>query len=182
MHDACFYVPLGKGKNMTLKCSDHSLTGHCNDFVQGLDHLKEYSVPQALHDFQRAYDAAPNDDIYHNKYASFCGLARVLTGDRAGVELCRDAARLESTDGDVYLNLAYAELHMKSRKRSIKTLEKGLYVDCHHPGLNKLQKHLGTRSKQVISFISRDSLLNKTLGKFSRKKSPVQNWTFQQLL
>jgi len=167
---------------MTLKCSTYNFTEHCNDFLQGLDYLKGYSVPQALNNFQRAYDAAPYDDIYHNKYASYCGLARVLTGDRDGVELCRDAARQEAVDGDVYLNLAYAELHMKSRKRSIKTLEKGLYIDCHHPGLNKLQQHLGTRSKQAISFISRDSLLNKTLGKFSRKKAPTQNWTFQQLL
>ena len=167
---------------MTIKCNNQNLTEHCNAFVQGLDYLKEYSVPQALNNFQRAYDAAPYDDIYHNKYASFCGLARVLTGDRGGVELCRDAARQEVVDGDVFLNLAYAELHMKSRKRSINVLEKGLYVDCHHPGLNKLQKHLGTRSKQAISFISRDSLLNKTLGKFSRKQASIQNWTIQQLL
>lgn len=167
---------------MTLNYNNQCEVEHCNAFVQGLDYLKEYSVPQALNNFQRAYDAAPYDDIFHNKYASYCGLARVLTGDRAGVELCRDAARQEAIDGDVFLNLAYAELHMKSRKRSIKTLEKGLYVDSHHPGLNKLQKHLGTRSRQVISFISRDSFLNKTLGKLSRKKSLSQSWTFQQLL
>ena len=167
---------------MNLKDNNQNVNEHCNHFLQGLGYLKEYSVPQALNNFQRAYDAAPYDDIYHNKYASYCGLARVLTGDCAGVELCRDAARKEIIDGDVYLNLAYAELHMKSRKRSIKTLEKGLYVDSHHPGLNKLQRHLGTRSKQVISFFSRDSFLNKTLGKLSRKKPSSQSWTFQQLL
>ncbi|MCW8934037.1 MAG: hypothetical protein OQK98_04885 [Gammaproteobacteria bacterium] len=167
---------------MIIKENKQNVTEHCNYFVEGLGYLKEYSVPQALNNFQRAYDAAPYGDIYHNKYASYCGLARVLTGDRAGVELCRDAARQEAVDGDVYLNLAYAELHMKSRKRSIKTLEKGLYVDSHHPGLNKLQRHLGTRSKQVISFVSRDSFLNKTLGRLSRKKPSSQSWTFQQLL
>ncbi|RDH84422.1 MAG: hypothetical protein DIZ80_02795 [endosymbiont of Galathealinum brachiosum] len=155
---------------------------YCLDFVRGVDFLKAYSVTQALQQFQLAYDAAAYSNIYHNKYASYCGLARVLSGDRAGVELCRDAARLESEDGDVFLNLAYAEWHMKSRKRSIKMLEKGLEIDRKHAGLNKLQKHLGMRSKQVISFIARDSFLNKTLGKLSRKKIPSNNWTLQQLL
>lgn len=168
-----------KSNTSAEHCHD---TEHCNDFAQGMFFLKAYSVLQALQNFQRAYDAVSHDDIYYNKYASYCGLARVLNGDQAGVELCRDAASKETFDGDVFLNLAYAEWYMKSRKRSIKTLEKGLYVDCHHPGLNQLQKYLGTRSKQAISFISRDSFLNKTLGKLRRKKPLLDSGLLQQLL
>jgi len=167
---------------MTIEFKNNSVAEHCNDFIRGVGLLKEHSVSQALDCFQRAYDGVHYSDIYHNKYASYCGLTRVLNGDRAGVELCRDAARQEMIDGDVFLNLAYVEWHMNSRRRSIGVLEKGLKVDQKHPGLNRFQKHLGTRAKPVIFFFSRDNILNKTLGKLVRKKVPKTNWTFQHLL
>jgi len=156
---------------------------HCNDFVHGLTFLKESSVTQALENFQRAYDAAPVDDIYHNKYASFCGLTRVLSGDISGIGLCRQAVKQESIDGDVFLNLAYAEWHLKSRRRSIMVLEKGLHIDKQHPGLNRFKNYLGVRSKTVIAFIPRNSFLNKALGKISRKSnSMAESCTLQKLL
>ncbi len=168
---------------MIVEFKSSSVTEHCSDFIQGLVSLKAFSVPQALHNFQCAYDGVPYDDVYHNKYASFCGLARVLSGDRGGVELCRDAARLETFDGDVFLNLAYAEWHMNSRKRSIMILKKGLRIDRKHSGLIKFQQQLGVRSKKLIPFIPRDSYLNKTLGKLVRKKASAKApWTFQDLL
>ena len=164
--------------------TDHQFTAqHCNDFVQGLLLLKENLVSQALSNFQRAYESAPDDDIFYNKYASYCGLARVLGGDRSGVILCRDAARLEAVDGDVFLNLAFVEWHLNSRKRTIYTLEKGLMVDHQHPGLNKLKQHLGIRCESAFAFISRDSFLNNVLGRLSRKKiNSTEYWTYQQFL
>ncbi len=168
---------------MTFRFNSSNSAEYSNDFVQGVIFLKEYSIPQALHNFQLAYDAVAYSDIYHNKYASYCGLARVLSGDRAGAELCRDAVRQEKLDGDVFLNLAYVEWHMKSRKRSVKILQQGLAVDHKHLGLKKFQQHLGKRSRQVISFVSRDSFLNKMLGKLVRRKVSIDSsWTFQQLM
>jgi len=168
---------------MTVEFKSRSVSQHCDNFIQGLADLKKYAIPQALDNFQRAYDAAPYGDIYHNKYASFCGVARVLNGDRAGIELCRDAVRQELIDGDVYLNLAYAEWHIKSRKRSVGVLKQGLMVDRRHPGLKKFQQHLGQRSRKMIFFVSRDHVLNKVLGKLVRKKESTKaNWTFQNLL
>jgi len=156
---------------------------HCDDFTQGLNFLKAHSLPQALLNFRSAYNAVPYNDSYHNKYASYCGLARVLNGDKSGVELCRDAARQEMKDGDVFLNLAYAEWFMNSRKRSIGVLEKGLSIDSDHRGLNIFQNHLGKRAEPILSFVARDSFLNKTLGKIIRKKTPFKDdWTLQHLL
>jgi len=168
---------------MTVEFKSRSVSQYCDNFIQGLADLKEYAIPQALDNFQRAYDAVPYGDIYHNKYASFCGVVRVLNGDRAGIELCRDAVRQELIDGDVFLNLAYAEWHMKSRKRSVGVLKQGLMVDRRHPGLKKFQQHLGQRSRKMVFFVSRDNVLNKVLGKLVRKKdSAKENWTFQNLL
>ncbi len=156
---------------------------HSTDFVQGLGFLKKHSLPQALLKFQLAYDAVAYSDINHNKYASYCGLTRVLNGDRAGVELCRDVARRENKDGDVFLNLAFAEWHLKSRKRSIGVLKKGLIIDRRHTGLTRFQSHLGKRGKPVLFFISRDSFLNKVLGKMVHKKdSSAEKLNYQWLL
>jgi len=168
---------------MIVENTRNIVSGHCDDFVKGLGHLKRHSLPEALLSFQLAYDGVPYGDVYHNKYASYCGLARVLNGDRAGIELCRDAARQEKLDGDVFLNLAYSEWHMKSRKRSIGVLEKGLTVDKKHPGLTRFQSHIGKRGKPVLFFISRDSIVNKMLGKIVRKTtSSEEKLNYQWLL
>ena len=168
---------------MTLEFKNNSVAEHCCDFMQGLESLKEDALENALFNFQRAYETAPFDDIYHNKYASYCGLARVLNGDHGGVELCRDAASLEMMDGDVFLNLACAEWHMNSRQRAISVLEKGLQIDQQHPGLNKFQSNVGVRKKTAIEFIPRNSFLNNALGKLVRKKSDCSGgWTVQEFL
>jgi len=162
---------------------NESISQHSENFTQGFNFLKSHSLPQALINFRLAYNAVSYNDIYHNRYASFCGLALVLNGDKSGVELCRDAARQEMNNGDVFLNLAYAEWFMDSRKRCIGVIEKGLTIDKQHQGLNKLQKHLGKRGEPVLSFVSRDSFLNKTLGKIVRKKTRIKDdWTLQHLL
>jgi hypothetical protein len=168
---------------MTVEFKKNSVTEHSDNFILGLAFLKKQLLTQALRNFQLAYDEVPYGDIYHNKYASYCGLTRVLNGDRAGVELCRDAARQEMIDGDVFLNLAYSEWHMKSRKRSVGILKKGLKIDAKHAGLNKFESFIGRRSRPIIFFISRDNFLNKTLGKMVRKNSlSTDNWNFRQFI
>ncbi len=168
---------------MIVEFNRNSVSEHCENFVQGINYIKEYSLPQALLKFQMAYDEIPYGDIYHNKYASYCGLARVLNGDRAGVELCRDAARQEMVDGDVFLNLAFAEWHLKSRKRSIGVLEKGLSIDSKHPGLTRFQCHIGKRAQPVLFFIPRNNIFNKVLGKIVHKKNTDESkLSYQWLL
>lgn len=167
---------------MTKNSNNNRVEQHCCDFLQGLEAFKKNAVSQALLSFQRAYDSAPFDDFYHNKYASFCGLTRVLSGDDSGLELCRDAASMEAMDGDVYLNLACAEWHMKSRQRAIRVLEKGLQIDQEHPGLNRFKSSVGVRTRTAISFIPRNSFLNNALGRLARKPEAVaEGWTVQQL-
>lgn len=167
---------------MTMDLPGRIRVQHCQYFAEGLKLLKEESISQALLLFQRAYHRVPRNDLYHNKYASFYGLARVLAGDESGLELCRSIARHEDFDGDVFLNLAYAEWYMKSRKRSVDALEEGLQVDRFHPGLNKLKQRLGERKRQPIECIPRNSFLNVALGKLSRRKENQASWDYSHLL
>lgn len=151
--------------------SSQCTSSQCLEFVEGLSLLKESEIQSALNKFHRACYTSTSDDFYHNKYVSYLGLTRVLMGDSGGVEQCRKAANMETFDGDVFLNLAYAELHMNSRQRSIDVLEKGLEIDEKHPGLNKFRQQLGTREFTAFEFIARNSLLNVAVGRLSRRKT-----------
>jgi hypothetical protein len=142
----------------------------CDEFVEGIEHLKERAIPKAMERFQQAYDSVGRSDVYHNKYASYCGLARVLSGDKSGLQLCRDAARSEIHDGDVFLNLARAEWFYKNRKNTVIALKKGLQVDNRHPGLRLMREQLGIRMRCPLPFLPRSHPLNHALGKLLRSE------------
>lgn len=141
----------------------------CSDFVEGIECLKERAIPKAVQRFQLAYESVGRNDIYYNKYASYCGLARVLSGDRGGLELCREVARREIHDGDVFLNLARAEWSFKNRKNTVIALKKGLQIDNRHPGLRLMREQLGIRQRSPLPFLPRSHKLNHALGKIMRK-------------
>lgn len=140
----------------------------CDDFVAGVEHLKDHAMPKAVSSFKSAYDSVNRNDIYHNKYASYCGLSRVLSGDKSGLELCREASRNEIYDGDVFLNLARAEWYCENRKQTVVALKKGLQIDNRHPGLRLMREQLGIRQRSPLPFLPRSHPLNHALGKLMR--------------
>ena len=95
-------------------------------------------------------------------------MARVLSGDVTGLDMCRQAAKSELIDGDVYLNLARAEWHVENRKATIIVLKKGLNIDNRHPGLRQMREQLGVRQRSPLPFLPRTHSLNKALGKLMR--------------
>ncbi len=141
-----------------------------NEFEEGIEHLKEQAIPKAVDSFQQAYESVGRSDVYRNKYASFCGLSRVLSGDRSGLGLCRDAARSELNDGDVFLNLARAEAYLGDRKSAIIALKKGLQVEPGHQGLREMRSELGMRKRSPLPFLPRSHPLNHALGKLMRSE------------
>ena len=150
---------------------DYSL--HSQDFINGIRCLKAGLNQDAHRYFQLAYESVKNSDVYHNKYASFCGLLRVLHGDHGGLTLCRDVARGEIHDGDVFLNLARAEWFYSNRKRTVYAILDGLEVDEKHMGLRQIHIDLGVRAFQPIPWVSRQSKLNIWLGKLLRKQESL---------
>lgn len=147
---------------------DYSLCD--TNFINGVEFLSLGLISPAAHSFELAYEQVKYQDIHHNKYASFCGYTRVLSGgDRGGLALCREVARNELYDGDVFFNLAKSEWYFKGRKRTIAALRDGLKVDFMHPGLRELRESLGVRKKPPIMFLPRGHLLNSSLGKLLRK-------------
>ncbi len=139
------------------------------EFNRGLERLNKQCIPEAVDRLQQAYESVGRSSVYHNKYASYCGLARVLSGDSSGVQLCRDAARSEINDGDVFLNLARAELFLKNRKLAVIALKKGLQIEPHHLELRAIRKEMGVRSRSPMPFLPRSHPLNHAVGKLLRK-------------
>ncbi len=142
---------------------------HCADFINGIEFLKRNMVSQAAHSFEMAYEKVNYNDTYYSKYASYCGLARVLMGDRGGLSLCREVSRMRHNDGDVFFNLAQVEWFYKDRKRAVEALTNGLEIDDAHTGLLGFQESIGARKHKPIAFLPRNNPLNNRLGRLFRK-------------
>jgi hypothetical protein len=149
---------------------------HCNpDFINGVEFLKRGMVTQASHCFELAYEKVSYSDVHYSKYASFCGYARVICGDRGGLTICRDVARNESRDGDVFYNLAKSEWYLKDRKRTVSSLLQGMNIDEAHSGIHELCKEVCMRKKNIINFLPRNNSINNMLGKLFRKDAAENN-------
>ncbi len=142
----------------------------CNpNFIVGIEFLRRGMMSQASHSFEMAYEKTAYSDKYYNKYASFCGYARVMEGDRGGLSICREAARNERKDADVFCNLAKSEWHYKNRKRTVSSLLRGINIDKAHLEMRDLCNEVCLRKKVMISFLPRDHAINNFIGKWFRK-------------
>ena len=141
-----------------------------DDFQEGIENFERGEIDAAAFSFELAYESVKRRDIINNKYASFCGLLRLLQGEHSGLILCRDAARNESRDADLFLNLALAEWSYRNRRKTVEAIFTGLDIDSDHPGLIKLHKELGVRKRKPVALLDRNNPLNVIVGKILRKK------------
>ncbi|MCW8955785.1 MAG: tetratricopeptide repeat protein [Gammaproteobacteria bacterium] len=139
--------------------------------MDGLEYLKERSIPTAERYFEQAYSLADVNDPNRYKYQSFYGFSRVLNGHADGLMLCKNAVKGNPKDGDIYLNLARAELFNGDRAAAVKTLDQGLLVDRFHQGLQELKNEIGCRNYNPIPILKRSNPLNEAIGRLIRKPS-----------
>lgn len=139
----------------------------CAEFREGMQYLQEENFSSALEAFARADIKTTRDDVYKNKYRSFYGMMLLKTGHLNGMDLCRQAASGECHDGDVFFNLAQAELKRGNRRLAIMALHQGIDIDSTHPDLNRMRQEMGARRCCTLPFLDRDHFLNKLLGKLT---------------
>lgn len=156
-------------ENMPLVYGNLSL--YCDEFKVAVDFFYNKSIAEALHYFQLAYESVNRHHIYHNKYASYCGVVRSYNGDRGGLRLCREVALNEKRDGDVFLNLARAEWHFRNRKKTIAALDQGRQIDAVHPGILTMREALGVRRHRILPVLARNHAVISFLGKWRRKNT-----------
>jgi hypothetical protein len=75
--------------------------------------LKAQDYKAAERDFKKVLETMDEHNEQYNNVLSHYGMLQVLNSNKNGLLLCRDAASNEISDGDVFLNLACAELQMR---------------------------------------------------------------------
>jgi Flp pilus assembly protein TadD len=100
-------------------------------------------------------------------YYSYLGYgAAFLDGERRdGLRLCKHAVQIAPQEPDNYLNLARVYLLAGDRRHAVAAVQRGLILEPRHGGLLALRRKLGYRRKPVFSFLSRDSWINRWLGR-----------------
>jgi hypothetical protein len=136
---------------------------------------EEYQLGQAFFEkrqwkmaarhFGQAERRSGREDVYQHLYRSCHGLSLVYSGDVSGLNLCRNAAGLETVHAEVFLNLALAELRFQHRKQACRAVTRGLKLDPRHKKLLALRSRMGIRRPPCLPFLKRDNVLNKWLGK-----------------
>jgi hypothetical protein len=81
-----------------------------------------------------------------------------------GLKLCRHAVKIEFFQPENYLNLARTCILAGERGPAVRALKDGLKIDPRSEEMLTLQRELGVRRGPVLSFLSRDNPVNRTLG------------------
>ena len=138
-------------------------------FEKGYSALEAKDYKAAERGFSEAMKSINEIHDRYNRLASFLGLAQVLTANRNGLLLCRDAASSEALEGDVFLNLACAEWHAENRERAVDAIIRGRKIDADHEQLVKACMLLDSRRRVFFPFLEREHLLNQLLGRIMRR-------------
>jgi len=144
------------------------------------DALKAMDYKAAERAFKIALDSIDEHHENYNNVLSYYGLAQVLISNNNGLLLCRDAASNEVFDGDVFLNLACAELESDNRKRAVDAIRHGVKIDADNERLNRACAKLDCRKKCCFGFLPRGHKLNRLFGRLRRR--PGQVTTVHSLL
>lgn len=146
------------------------------DFILGQRSFRQGDLKTALASFKSACQATSDMHVYAHLYMSYLGVTQVLLNDVSGLNLCRRAAAEETRRGEVFENLARAELKLGHRKQACDALRRGLKIDRANPALKALREEMGMRRRPVLGFLDRDNPLNRFLGKLTyrpaRRKCP----------
>ena len=136
--------------------------------------LKQVDYKAAMRAFKNVLDSTDEHHELYNLVLSSYGLSQVLSANKNGLLLCRDAASNEVFDGGVFLNLACAEWHSNNRKRAIEAIRHGIKIDADNERLNRACAKLDCRKKCSFSFLPRGHRMNRLFGRLFRKQGSAE--------
>jgi tetratricopeptide (TPR) repeat protein len=140
-------------------------------FRKGLVALSEERYAEAAEQFKQAIvierqRSAPRPQM---RYVSFYGLAQALADGATpeAIQACERAARLDSYNPDLQLNLGKVYLLAGNTTRALVSFERGLRLAPRHPVLIAAMAKVDRRGRSVLPFIKRSHPLNRWLGKLT---------------
>ncbi|MBM3802218.1 MAG: tetratricopeptide repeat protein [Acidimicrobiia bacterium] len=142
-------------------------------FLQGLDYLHKSRIPEAANAFRRAFKMDPDNP----RHLSYYGLILALAGENLqdAINFCRGAIVRAAYEPEFYVNLSKVYTKAGQRKKALEALVEGMNFDKGNALLRMELKRLGTRRRPTLSFLSRDHILNRSLGMLTyrmKKASP----------
>ena len=134
-------------------------------FSKGLEYLRINRVSEAANAFRKAFKLDPENP----EYLSYDGLILALTGENIhdAINFCRAAILRAAYEPQLYINLCRVYSSGGQRKKALETLMEGMSFDKNNTSLRMEMRRMGTRRKPLIPFLSRDHVLNKSLGRFT---------------
>ncbi len=143
-----------------------------NSFRNGLMALADSKPRQAAEYFHTAMTVDKNRGRGRSwvRYLSYYGysLARTQRTPREAVELCERAVRLSRHDPDILLNLGRVYASTGKISRALRAFQIGLEICPDHNALQVEMSRHDRRSSPMVSFLSRNHPINRTLGRWFR--------------
>jgi Flp pilus assembly protein TadD len=137
------------------------------DFKEGVALLKNGYPQMALLRLRRAFECEKRNPYY----LSFLGLS-VARAERRwdqALEFCETAVHLRRQEAQFRLNLAEVYELAGKRIQAIDTLDAALEVFGNDKRLNRARSRMEKRRSPVLSFLNRDNVLNRHLGKLRHR-------------
>ena len=131
-------------------------------FLQGLDYLHRNRIPEAANAFRRAFKM----DSENPRHLSYYGLILALGDENVqdAINFCRGAIVRAAYEPEFYVNLSKVYTKAGQRKKALEALVEGMNFDKSNSLLRMEMKRLGVRRRPAISFLSRDHVVNRSLG------------------
>lgn len=100
----------------------------------------------------------------HVTATSHFAMCTVLSDCEKAIEINKAALKREDHNPEIYLNMGKLYNMLNKRELAYRALNQGFSIDPYHQGIKGILKLMGQRRKPPVPFLSRDNILNKTLG------------------
>jgi Flp pilus assembly protein TadD len=132
------------------------------EFKQGMRLLRDGKSNSALDHFRKAFEMEQQNPYY----MSFAGvaLARAERQWAPAAKLCETALTLKRNEVQLHLNLAEVYVSAGRREDALQLLDRAAASFGRHAGVQRARIRLGSRRPPVLSFLSRQNVVNRQLG------------------
>jgi tetratricopeptide (TPR) repeat protein len=133
-------------------------------FELGLNAFKRGNFLEALKFFERSIKTDPDNPVCQS-YIGVC-IAYERGAVVQGIKMCEQALKKEPQITDSYCNLGKVYLRSGNNFKAIEVFREGLRIDRENREIIQELQALGLRKKLIVSFLSRNNVVNKYLGMF----------------
>lgn len=142
-------------------------------FSQGLEYLRKNRIPEAANAFRRAFKM----DSENPRHLSYYGLILALGEESVqdAINFCRGAIVRAAYEPEFYVNLSKVYTKAGQRKKALEALVEGMNFDKNNTLLRLEMKRLGMRRRPAIFFLSRDHIVNKSLGRLTYQMKKINS-------